>query len=301
MYSQLTNRYCLEGKLVLASGLHIGSGLPDPDIDMPVMRDAAGQPFIPGSSLRGVMRSLVERALATLAPGAGCTLFDESHPYCPTSNKQARKGIEKLIETGSSKAALDRLLAQAPQPGQLCDICRLFGSTFIASKLKVFDLRLRDETASASHASEKWVRHGVGIDRDKGTAREKIKFNYEVLERAAPDLEFGFEIVGENLGRVGTGKGPDFALLGLAWKLMGKHLTIGGKSGSGLGRAAPVLSKVQYFDEDEPSKDGRKNGLREFLLAEEPASGYGDMSPTTMTAFLKAELTEYLTVRRPRA
>jgi len=292
MFARLINRYCLSGKLVLASGLHVGSGFPEAEIDMPVIRDAADRPFIPGSSMRGAMRSLVERALATIAPGAGCTLFDEGHPHCPTSNKKARKDIEKLMD-GDTKAGLDRLLAREPQPGRLCDTCRLFGSTFVASKLKVFDLRLTDEATAGLIASEKWVRHGVGIDRDKGTARDKIKFNYEVLERAAPDLEFGFEIVGENLGRVAAGKDPDFALLGLAWKLMGHHLSIGGKGGSGLGRAAPVLNEVRYFDEEAPAADGRRNGLREFLLAEGDA-GYGDMKPPEMTAFLRAELAEYL-------
>src|ERR1039458_8387539 len=130
MFAKLTNRYSLSGKLVLSSGLHVGTGIPDGDIDMPIMRDSANQPFIPGSSLRGVMRSLVERALATVAPGAGCILFDGSHASCPTSNQAGRRRVEKVTEEKGATAALEILLATDAKAGRLCDTCRLFGSTF---------------------------------------------------------------------------------------------------------------------------------------------------------------------------
>src|SRR4029078_5539526 len=62
----------LVGKLILAgevhceTGLHIGAGKGSLEIggaDNPVVKDAFGLPYIPGSSLRGKLRSLLENSL----------------------------------------------------------------------------------------------------------------------------------------------------------------------------------------------------------------------------------------------
>src|SRR5258708_5794509 len=67
----------LAGKLILAgdlhceTGLHIGAGKGSLEIggaDNPVVKDAFGLPYIPGSSLRGKLRSLLENALGLTAP-----------------------------------------------------------------------------------------------------------------------------------------------------------------------------------------------------------------------------------------
>jgi len=55
----------LEGELHCETGLHIGAGKGSLEIggaDNPVVKDAFGRPYIPGSSLRGKMRSLLEQA-----------------------------------------------------------------------------------------------------------------------------------------------------------------------------------------------------------------------------------------------
>ena len=61
-FHRLDSRLRLFGRLVTKTGLHVGAaegaGL---DIaDMPVIKDGRGLPFIPGSSLKGVLRSTVE-------------------------------------------------------------------------------------------------------------------------------------------------------------------------------------------------------------------------------------------------
>ena len=50
---------------------------------------------------------------------------------------------------------------------------------------------------------------------------------------------------------------------------------------------------------NEPAKNGRKNGLREFLLAD-GEDGYAMMAPSEMTALLQSELATYLK-ERPHA
>jgi len=55
----------LEGVLHCESGLHIGAGKGSLEIggaDNPVVKDAFGRPYVPGSSLRGRLRSLLEQS-----------------------------------------------------------------------------------------------------------------------------------------------------------------------------------------------------------------------------------------------
>src|SRR6266478_5693581 len=62
---QLVGKLILSGDLHCETGLHIGAGKGSLDIggaDNPVVRDAYGLPYIPGSSLRGRLRSLLEHS-----------------------------------------------------------------------------------------------------------------------------------------------------------------------------------------------------------------------------------------------
>ena len=61
----------IEGELVCETGLHIGAGKGTLEIggaDNPVVKDAFGRPYVPGSSLRGRLRSLLEQALGLATP-----------------------------------------------------------------------------------------------------------------------------------------------------------------------------------------------------------------------------------------
>ena len=61
----LHGRIILTGRIRAVSGLHIGGSpgaLAIGNVDLPVIRDAvSGRPYIPGSSLKGKMRSLAEK------------------------------------------------------------------------------------------------------------------------------------------------------------------------------------------------------------------------------------------------
>lgn len=61
----------VEGELQCQTGLHIGAGKGSLEIggaDNPVVKDAFGIPYIPGSSLRGRLRSLLEQTLGLAVP-----------------------------------------------------------------------------------------------------------------------------------------------------------------------------------------------------------------------------------------
>src|SRR5215510_11944392 len=68
---QLAGKLILTGDLHCETGLHIGAGKGSLEIggaDNPVVKDAFGLPYIPGSSLRGRVRSLLENAMGLTSP-----------------------------------------------------------------------------------------------------------------------------------------------------------------------------------------------------------------------------------------
>ena len=68
---KLIGKLILEGELHCETGLHVGAGKGSLEIggaDNPVVKDAFGRPYVPGSSLRGKIRSLLEQALGLAVP-----------------------------------------------------------------------------------------------------------------------------------------------------------------------------------------------------------------------------------------
>ena len=99
---QLIGKLILEGELHCETGLHIGAGKGSLEIggsDNPVVKDAHGHPYIPGSSLRGKIRSLLEQFSGVAVPSELVYL-------------SSRKGQEVRIH-------------QSDRPDD--DICLLFG------------------------------------------------------------------------------------------------------------------------------------------------------------------------------
>jgi CRISPR-associated protein Csm3 len=71
MELRLIGKLIIEGEIVCETGLHIGAGKGSLEIggaDNPVVKDAFGRPYIPGSSLRGRVRALLEQANGMATP-----------------------------------------------------------------------------------------------------------------------------------------------------------------------------------------------------------------------------------------
>jgi len=86
----------IEGDLVCETGLHIGAGKGTLEIggaDNPVVKDAFGRPYVPGSSLRGRLRSLLEQVRK----------FASMHPICPMT-KSASCSAAPQAASNVSKA-----------------------------------------------------------------------------------------------------------------------------------------------------------------------------------------------------
>ena len=68
---KLAGKLILEGEMNCETGLHVGAGKGSLEIggaDNPVVKDAFGRPYVPGSSLRGRIRALLEQAHGLAVP-----------------------------------------------------------------------------------------------------------------------------------------------------------------------------------------------------------------------------------------
>src|SRR5579871_4135309 len=68
---KLIGKLILEGELHCETGLHVGAGKGSLEIggsDNPVVKDSYGRPYVPGSSLRGKIRALLEQSSGLAIP-----------------------------------------------------------------------------------------------------------------------------------------------------------------------------------------------------------------------------------------
>ena len=152
----------LTGRVELLSGLHIGGGddtMKIGGIDNGVIKDAnSNNPYIPGSSLKGKMRSLLEWNCRVVGYGDGS-------PFNST------------------------LLEKIPEPDQedAQNLLKLFGDKegeFGITRISVGDCRLIDNGLVTSEGKYENV-----IDRQSGTAS-----NLRQTERVPAGVEFAFDI-----------------------------------------------------------------------------------------------------------
>ncbi len=170
MFKQLVNE-CLidlhikvEGPVLIKSGLAQVSG---PDMAwVRVFRNGRDEVYLPGSSLKGVLRSHAERIARTLNPEAACDPLggkDNPERSCGTCFDLRKKRNRAPNNATAYKEA--------------CLICKLFGCTWFASRLAT------EDAYAVGTPPEPTQRDGVGIDRFTGGAAttQRAKFELEVI------------------------------------------------------------------------------------------------------------------------
>lgn len=236
---QLSRRVEAKGRLRLLSALHVGGGVGSTSItDAGVVRHADGRPYVPGSSLKGALRSHVERLcqndILAEAGANSCLLYppdEDEESWSPTAG-----GCPTLAHVRSNLHNQD---VEAPEPtdlsdwseertdsflSRLCSTCTLFGSPYLAGKIRVPDLEVDERT----YSGEVEIRDGVGIDRDRGRAVDEVKFDYEVVPS---DTVFELSLSVDSPDPVELG------LLAIAVReLQRGKVAIGGKTSRGLGK-----------------------------------------------------------------
>jgi CRISPR-associated RAMP protein (TIGR02581 family) len=259
-------RYTFIGKLELTGALHIGSGGggtigKGAATDATVVRDNQGRPYIPGSSLRGVLRAAVAQYGAALfADTALATLREDDaieRAVRPVLAKAAEERRQQANPSPLDEEAIQNLLAKELLPAE-----RLFGTVFWASPLLIPDLRQIGAEALAGE-----VRHGVGIDRDTGAARDQVKYDFEALPQGH---RFGLWMRCEIPD---THEGDWTRLLALALRLLEQgELTLGGRIARGLGQVRLVDLKVYRLEL-------ARSTLLAALLAEDQTGRFGTAQP----------------------
>jgi len=170
MHKRLVNELRLDfqiapqGPLLIKSGQEAGA---DPTLlDMNFVRtnhaELGRTVFLPGSSLKGTVRSYCEKIGRTV----GLNVCD------PLGSESCGRRLERKARTGSAAEIYEKL----------CPICRLFGHTVMASHVWFGDAYPTPETIEAVNATEE--RDGVAIDRISGAVAVG-PFQLEVVTKGA--------------------------------------------------------------------------------------------------------------------
>lgn len=224
MFEKLVNRFYFTGNIILENDLHIGSGKGNGRTDALFIRDCNGVPFIPGSSLRGSLRSTIERIASSMGMNP-CLLITGNQ--CISTSDEIKKKFNDIKKDPSKIGPF------ITKDANVCPICQLFGSTFASSKVKISDLPIQRPYYSQ-------IRDCVAIDRDTETAKDGAKFDFETVDK---ESIFQFELIGENL------EPRDMRLLAVGIKeMVSGNFWLGGNTSRGLGRCKLDKLVIKYFD-----------------------------------------------------
>lgn len=163
----------LKGRIRVVTGLHIGAGSDTIEIggmDNPIIRRPdTGEPYVPGSSIKGKMRSLIEWHLVPermidgsgrRKPGDPCTCGRMDCPSCVVFGVSANGGEAEAIERGPTRIA-------------------------------VRDAFLTDKWRSEFGRGERDL---VEAKNENSINRVTAAANPRPIERVVPDVEFDLEI-----------------------------------------------------------------------------------------------------------
>jgi len=167
MFEKLEKRLIFNGTVEAITPLHIGSGKPEVEVggvEMPVLTDPSEQPYIPGSSLKGRVRTEAERIARK--EGMGVCKPPDVRNMC-----------------GSIKARVE----------DFCICCKIFGTAggiSVASKVKFRDMFPLQKVEVLLE------RTSTAIDREKGSVYGKALYTIQAVPAGT---KFNMEIVAENL------------------------------------------------------------------------------------------------------
>lgn len=173
---RLIHRDELVVRIELVTALRVGRGksAAAADTDLPIVRDGAGVPVVPGASIKGVLRSSVEALVRGLAAGHGADERQMRRIACDVLDD--RQGCLARIPDDSDDRDVGRRVQkrQAYIADCACLVCATYGGPSLASHLRVPDAPL-DGAATQ-------IRDGVGIDRDLGRVSGARKYDFEVVD-----------------------------------------------------------------------------------------------------------------------
>lgn len=256
---RVTGRWAFRGVLEAASGLHIGAGMGNGlATDSAIVRTSDGRPYLPATTIKGALRTSVDRLGAVVGAERGITSCGLSprEEHCPSpAGSSAYQAITSALREfrGTQREREEQLLLLLEE--RLCSTCRLFGSPWLAGRLYFSDAMPAGDGDVPIE-----IRDGVGIDRDSGVARDLSHYSYEALPSS---LRFDFQLKAENLDET------DQALLAMAFgEWQRGAVRLGGGAGRGLGISRLILQSVQAIDFQSAPQPDRREYLRHGTMPE---------------------------------
>ncbi|GCL36746.1 MULTISPECIES: CRISPR-associated RAMP protein Csx7 [Sphaerospermopsis] len=232
MFDTFKNRLEITGKLTTITALRISAGRSTEPIgtDLPVIKDALGQPLIPGSSFKGALRSRLESFLRGIDP----SLAEDPADFTTTTRNNEVKYLKDKYKDNDFQLTENLL--------EMTDlISRLFGSPWIASKFQIRDLNVVPNTWFGQYQE----RDGVAIDRDTETAADGKLYDFQVVPAST---EFQFHAIVENAEPWELG----LLMIGLH-QFETEQIPLGGGRSRGLGVVKLNIEKMRWVDvEDDP-------------------------------------------------
>lgn len=213
---QLVNIVTLKGQVLLKSGLHIGAGDLEMHIggtDNPVVKNVhSNEPYIPGSSLKGKVRSLLEMRSGLMAETKGTPVGKSI--LKKDISEQAKNEARKIMKIfGSSGADVEENDDIGPTRASFADCYLSAESRTLANENNLPLTEVKSENS---------------INRISGTA-----VNPRFTERVLAGLSFDFSITLKELDIDSDDNLIDFLLQGL--KLL-EYDALGGSGSRGYGR-----------------------------------------------------------------
>jgi CRISPR-associated RAMP protein (TIGR02581 family) len=254
MFDTFKSRLELIGTLTTVTALRISAGRSTEPIgsDLPVIKDALGNPLIPGSSFKGAMRSRLESFLRGIV-GNNRKLV--ANPAIEEEWSLTSQEIKQLLKEGFS----DDLTLTEEIIKQTDLISLLFGSPWIASKFQVRDLTVVPDSWFGQYQE----RDGVSIDRDTETAADGKLYDFQVVPAAT---QFQFKAIVENAEEWELG----LLMIGLH-QFETEQIPLGGGRSRGLGVVKLDISEMLWFDYPEDKPDLLLDYLKKLVMGDKNA------------------------------
>jgi CRISPR-associated protein Csm3 len=183
---KLIGKLLLEGELHCETGLHVGAGKGSLEIggaDNPVVKDAFGRPYVPGSSLRGRLRALLEQSSGMAVPNELIYLSRRKGQEVRI-HQSDRPDDEVCLLFGRSSGRADRVTG-----GDSLD-----GAVASPARLTVYDASLDLDSITAA-MRENLDDELTEVKSENAIDRITSQANPRTLERVPSGARFGVRMV----------------------------------------------------------------------------------------------------------
>ena len=181
----LLGKLLLDGDITCETGLHIGAGKGSLDLggaDNPVVKDAFGRPYVPGSSVRGKLRSLLEQSLG-LATGDSLVYLSRRKGQEVRIHQSDSPGDEVCLLFGRNPGRTDRVSGES-----------LEARAASPARLTVYDAPL-DLDSITSQMRENLDDELTEVKSENAIDRVTCQANARTLERVPAGAKFRLRLV----------------------------------------------------------------------------------------------------------